>query len=44
MIIGEKLEEKHMRNIGDKDKDTVIEEFRKDHKIMIEMVFEGIDK
>ena len=44
MMIGEKLEEKHMRNIESKDKDVVIEDFRKDHKIMIEMVFEGIDK
>lgn len=44
MMIGEKLEEKHMRNIESKDKDAAIEEFRKDHKIMIEMVFEGIDK
>ncbi|SCJ11356.1 Fatty acid metabolism regulator protein [uncultured Clostridium sp.] len=44
MMIGEKLEEKHMKNIESKDKDAVIEDFRKDHKIMIEMVFEGIDK
>lgn len=43
IMIGEKLEEKHMKNI-DVGKDTVIEDFRKDHKIMIEMVFEGIDK
>ena len=32
-----------MKNI-DVGKDTVIEYFRQDHKIMIEMVFEGIDK
>lgn len=44
MMIGEKLEEKHMKNIESKDKEVVIEDFRKDHKIMIEMVFEGIDK
>ncbi len=44
MMIGEKLEEKHMKNIENKDQDTVIEDFRKDHKLMIEMVFEGIDK
>lgn len=44
MMIGEKLEEKHMKNIESKDKDIVIEDFRKDHKIMIEMVFEGIDE
>ncbi|MEF9990841.1 MAG: TetR/AcrR family transcriptional regulator [Romboutsia sp.] len=44
IMIGEKLEEKHMKNIENKDKDIAIEEFRKDHKIMIEMVFEGIDK
>ena len=44
MMIGEKLEEKHMKNIESKDKDAVIEDFRKDHKIMIEMIFEGIDK
>lgn len=44
IMIGEKLEEKHMKNIESKDKDIAIEEFRKDHKIMIEMVFEGIDK
>lgn len=43
IMIGEKLEEKHMKNI-DVGKDKVIEYFRKDHKIMIEMVFEGIDK
>lgn len=43
-MIGEKLEEKHMKNIESKDSDTAIEAFRKDHKIMIEMVFEGIDK
>ncbi len=43
-MIGLKLEEKHMKDIEYKDKDIVIEEFRKDHKIMIEMVFEGIDK
>ncbi|MEG1287519.1 MAG: TetR/AcrR family transcriptional regulator [Clostridium sp.] len=43
-MIGEKLEEKHMRNIENKDNNRVIEDFRKDHKIMIEMVFEGIDK
>ena len=44
MIIGEKLEEKHMKNIEVKDKETVIEDFRRDHKVMIEMVFEGIDR
>lgn len=44
VIIGEKLEEKHMKTIGFKSEETAIEEFRKDHKIMIEMVFEGIDK
>ncbi|MGL4911896.1 MAG: TetR/AcrR family transcriptional regulator [Romboutsia sp.] len=44
IMIGEKLEEKYMRNIESKDKDIAIEQFRKDHKIMIEMVFEGIDK
>ncbi|WP_322395864.1 hypothetical protein, partial [Clostridium perfringens] len=43
IMIGEKLEEKHMKNI-DVDKEIAIEAFRKDHKIMIEMVFEGIDK
>ena len=44
MIIGEKLEEKHMKNIEVKDKETVIEDFRRDNKVMIEMVFEGIDR
>ena len=43
IMIGEKLEEKHMKEIENKDKDVAIEEFRKDHKIMLEMVFEGID-
>lgn len=43
-MIGSKLEEKHMKDIESKDKHIVIEEFRKDHKIMLEMVFEGIDK
>ena len=43
IMIGERLEEKHMKNI-DVDKEIAIEAFRKDHKIMIEMVFEGIDK
>lgn len=44
LMIGSKLEEKHMKDIEIKDKHIVIEEFRKDHKIMLEMVFEGIDK
>ena len=44
VMIGSKLEEKHMKDIEYKDKNIVIEEFRKDHKIMLEMVFEGIDK
>lgn len=44
VMIGEKLEEKHMKDIENKDKDTAVEEFREDHKIMLEMVFEGIDK
>lgn len=44
VMIGEKLEEKHMKNIDSIDKDLALEEFRKDHMIMIEMVFEGIDK
>lgn len=44
LIIGNKLEEKHMKNIEIKEKEKVIEDFRKDHKIMIQMVFEGIDK
>ncbi|MBM6838215.1 hypothetical protein H9X77_08195, partial [Clostridium saudiense] len=43
-MIGEKLEEKHMKDVANKDRNSVIDEFRKDHKIMIEMVFEGIDK
>ena len=33
----------NMKEIENKDKDVAIEEFRKDHKIMLEMVFEGID-
>lgn len=44
VIIGEKLEEKHLQNIGKEEDCEVIEEFRKDHKLMIEIVFEGIDK
>lgn len=44
VMIGEKLEEKHMKNLEIKDKDTVAKEFRIEHKIMLEMVFEGIDK
>ncbi|MGL5328035.1 MAG: TetR/AcrR family transcriptional regulator [Peptostreptococcaceae bacterium] len=44
LIIGNKLEEKHIKNIENKDKEKAIEEFRKDHKIMTQMVFEGIDK
>ena len=43
-MIGENLEKKHMKRINDIDKDTDVEEFRKDHKEMLEMVFEGIDK
>ena len=43
IMIGEKLEEKHMKEIENKDKEVATEEFRKDHKIMLEMVFEGID-
>ena len=44
VIIGEKLEEKHLKSIDSVDKESAIEEFRRDHKLMIEMVFEGIDK
>lgn len=44
VIIGEHLEEKHMKRINDMDKDSAVEEFRKDHKEMLEMVFQGIDK
>lgn len=44
VMISEKLEEKHLKNIDNTDKETALEEFRKDHKIMIEMVFAGIDK
>lgn len=44
VMIGENLEKKHMKRINDIDKDIAIEEFRKDHKEMLEMVFEGIDK
>lgn len=43
-MIGENLEKKHIKRINDIDKDTAIEEFRKDHREMLEMVFEGIDK
>ena len=44
VMIGENLEKKHIKRINDIDKDTAIEEFRKDHREMLEMVFEGIDK
>ena len=44
VMIGESLEKKHMKRINDIDKDNAVEEFRKDHKEMLEMVFEGIDK
>lgn len=44
VMIGEKLEEKHMKRLEHNNSEIVIEEFRKDHKTMIEMVFEGIDK
>lgn len=44
VMIGENLEKKHMKIVNDIDKDIAIEEFRKDHKEMLEMVFEGIDK
>lgn len=44
VMIGEKLEEKHMRDIEDKPKEIVIEEFRENHRLMLEMLFEGIDK
>lgn len=44
VMIGENLEKKHMKRINDIDKDSAVEEFRKDHKEMLEMVFEGIDK
>lgn len=44
VMIGSKLEEKHMKNIEYVDKEIGIEEFRKDHKIMLEMLFEGLDK
>lgn len=44
VIVGEKLEEKHLKNIGKEDDYEALEEFRKDHKLMIEIIFEGIDK
>ncbi len=46
VMIGDNLEKKHLKRINDTDidKDTAIEEFRKDHREMLEMVFEGIDK
>ena len=44
VMIGENLEKKHMKRINDMDKDSAVEEFRKDHREMLEMVFEGIDK
>ncbi|MGN0143694.1 MAG: TetR/AcrR family transcriptional regulator [Clostridium sp.] len=44
VMIGENLEKKHMKRINDIDKDSAVEEFRKDHREMLEMVFEGIDK
>ena len=44
VMIGENLEKKHMKRINDVDKDNAVEEFRKDHREMLEMVFEGIDK
>lgn len=43
LIVGEKLEEKHIKNIENSSVEIAIDEFRKDHKLMIEMVFEGID-
>lgn len=42
-MLGEKLEEKHIKNVQI-NKEDGIEAFRKDHKIMIEMIFEGIEK
>lgn len=44
IMIGDNLEKKHMKRIDDVNKDSAVEEFRKDHKEMLEMVFEGIDK
>lgn len=46
IMIGDKLEEKYMKYIqnSEEDKNLILEKFRKDHKLMIEMVFEGIDK
>lgn len=44
IMMGEKLEEIHMRDIEIKPREIVIEEFRENHRIMLEMIFEGIDK
>lgn len=44
IMIGSKLEEKHLKDIENKNKDLTIEAFRQDHKVMLEMLFEGIDK
>lgn len=44
VMIGEKVEEKHMESLENNNSEDVIEAFRKDHKIMTQMVFEGIDK
>ncbi|MGL4772346.1 MAG: TetR/AcrR family transcriptional regulator [Clostridium sp.] len=43
MMIGEKLEEKHMKYV-EINEEKAIEDFRRDHKIMLEMIFEGIDR
>lgn len=46
IMIGDKLGEKYMNYVEDtkQDNNQIVEKFRQDHKLMIQMVFEGIDK
>ncbi|MGL5647174.1 MAG: TetR/AcrR family transcriptional regulator [Clostridium sp.] len=43
ILISEKLEEKHLKNIPNESPDILVENFRREHKLMLEMVFCGID-
>ncbi|MGL5351915.1 MAG: TetR/AcrR family transcriptional regulator [Clostridium sp.] len=46
IMIGDKLEEKYIKNLQNKDEDKnhVVEKFAEDHELMIQMIFEGIDR
>ena len=46
VMVGDKLEEKYLKHIQntDEDKNEILEKFREEHKLMIQMIFEGIDQ